>query len=279
MNDFALNPETRDRQESLRGRPPLRPAWLHPLSAFVVIAAHVSFFAIFMYWVRPQLIALGSINAELVREGDIDAELAPEGDSLEGEPMTEAEAKADDSVSESSLPPPLVMEPDTTSLSANKEDVAKVIKVEKKRSERRSAENASASHEARVRRRYGLPGGHGQGAGTSRVGGRYGVPGGRGQGSGAGGRYGVPGGRGQGAGASQATCLAGVAAATRQHMPGATSLGPGTAYVTFYVNLGGGISVVSATGSTPAHASLARRLVAPRRMGRPVAGPPSPVNK
>lgn len=64
---------------------------------------------------------------------------------------------------------------------------------------------------------------------------------------------------------SQATCLAHVAAALRRHTPGATSLGPGSAFVTFHVNAGGGVSGVSATGSTPAHAALARRIVAAAR--------------
>ncbi|MBM3655339.1 MAG: energy transducer TonB, partial [Alphaproteobacteria bacterium] len=78
-------------------------------------------------------------------------------------------------------------------------------------------------------------------------------------------RYGAPEGQNASSGASQATCLAHIAAALRRHTPGSTSLGSGHAHVTFHVNQGGGLSGVSASGSSPAHASLARRIVASSR--------------
>lgn len=49
-------------------------------------------------------------------------------------------------------------------------------------------------------------------------------------------------------------------AAIKRHTPGSTSLGPGTAHVTFHVGPGGNIYGVNATGS-PKHAALARRIV------------------
>jgi protein TonB len=251
MTDFALTTKATQQPDPGRERPPLRPSWLHPLSAFAVVAAHVSFFAIFMYWVRPQLVSLNSIDAQLVQEGDFEAALAPDGDSLEEEPASDALA---DSLppSEPVLPPPPVMEPEAEPAPDRekpKEARAEKPKLERKRVDRPAADKANASRQAQERGRYGLPGGRGEGAGASREGSRFGVPGGR----------------GKGAGASQATCLAGVASSMRRRMPGATSLGPGTAFVTFHVNVGGGISGVSATGTTPAHAALARRIVASSR--------------
>lgn len=125
------------------------------------------------------------------------------------------------------LPPPVVMDPDAVPLAVKKDDVDKV---QKKQEERKEVERAKQRREAQARRHAGSPEG-----------------------------------RGQSGGAASATCLAHVAASLRAHTPGATSLGPGTAHVTFHVNPGGGISGVSASGSTPAHAALARRIVASSR--------------
>jgi protein TonB len=118
------------------------------------------------------------------------------------------------------------MAPDAIPLAMKKEDVEKT---ERKQEEQKQVERAEQRREAQARRRAGAPE------------------------------------AGGGSGASQATCLAHVAASLRQHTPGATSLGPGTAHVTFHVNAGGGISGVSASGSTPAHAALARRIVSSSR--------------
>lgn len=50
-------------------------------------------------------------------------------------------------------------------------------------------------------------------------------------------------------------------AAIKRHTPSTTSLGPGSAQVTFHVGPGGNVYGVAASGS-PAHAALARRIVA-----------------
>ena len=53
-----------------------------------------------------------------------------------------------------------------------------------------------------------------------------------------------------------------LAMAIRRHTPAATSVGSGTARVQFHVNAYGGIVGISASGSNPGVAALARRIVA-----------------
>ncbi|HEY8126523.1 MAG TPA: hypothetical protein VIF88_14015 [Methylocystis sp.] len=52
-----------------------------------------------------------------------------------------------------------------------------------------------------------------------------------------------------------------LAIAIRRHTPTATSVGSGTARVKFYVNAYDAIVGISVSGSSPAHAALARRIV------------------
>jgi protein TonB len=156
-------------------------------------------------------------------------DLVQEGDFIEQQEVSAAEDTPPPVAVEQpevALPPPVVMAPDAIPLAMKKEDVEKT---ERKQEEQKQVERAEQRREAQVRRRAGAPE------------------------------------AGGGTGASQASCLAHVAASLRQHTPGATSLGPGTAHVTFHVNAGGGISGVSASGSTPAHAALARRIVSSSR--------------
>jgi outer membrane biosynthesis protein TonB len=156
-------------------------------------------------------------------------DLVQEGDFIEQEEVSAAEDTPPPVAVEQpevALPPPVVMAPDAIPLAMKKEDVEKV---ERKREEQKQVERAEQRREAQARRRAGAPE------------------------------------AGGGSGASQASCLAHVAASLRQHTPGSTSLGAGSAHVTFHVNAGGGISGVSASGSTPAHAALARRIVASSR--------------
>jgi protein TonB len=156
-------------------------------------------------------------------------DLVQEGDFIEQQEVSAAEDTPPPVAVEQpdlALPPPVVMAPDAIPLAMKKEDVEKT---ERKQEEQKQVERAEQRREAQARRRAGAPE------------------------------------AGGGTGASQASCLAHVAASLRQHTPGATSLGPGTAHVTFHVNAGGGISGVSASGSTPAHAALARRIVSSSR--------------
>lgn len=157
-------------------------------------------------------------------------DLVQEGDFIEQQEVSAAEDTPPPVAVEQpelALPPPVVMAPDAIPLAMKKDDVEKV---EKKQEEQKEVERAEQAREAQARRHAGSPNG-GASAG----------------------------------GASQASCLAKVAASLRHHTPGETSLGRGSAHVTFRVNVGGGISGVSASGSTPAHAALARRIVASSR--------------
>lgn len=155
-------------------------------------------------------------------------DLVQEGDFFEAEEVSEAEDTPPPEVVEEpelALPPPDVMSPDAPPLPAKRETVEKMEQKVEKQ-----VQQAQQAREAQARRRAGAPDGGSQGSGVS-----------------------------------QAVCLAHVATDLRRHTPGSTSLGPGTAHVTFHINGGGGLSGISASGSTPAHAALARRIVASSR--------------
>ena len=240
-------------------RPLLRPRWLHPIATGSVVGIFCAFFASGVYWPQSPVIDLGGINADLIPEGvSLEAgDPAPEGYSLDDPLPVETASLTEEGMDElisDEPPPPLIMEPDAVPTPAKKEKAEKKEKVEKpKKVEQKARERREAANEgqssAENARRYGRPGGAGQGSGSARVAGRFGLPGGS----------------GDAAGAAQATCLAQIAASIRGHTPAVTSLGPGTVNVTFYVNSGGGISSISASGGSPAHAALARRIVAAAR--------------
>lgn len=193
-------------------------------------------------WVRPAAIAaivlahLAVFGAFLLAPppksislDSLTMDLVQEGDFIEQEEQSAAEDTPPPVAVEQpdlALPPPVVMAPDAIPLAMKKDDVEKV---EKKQEEQKQTERAEQRREAQMRRRAGAPE------------------------------------AGGGSGAASVSCLAHVAASLRQHTPGSTSLGPGTAHVTFHVNAGGGISGVSASGSTPGHAALARRIVSSSR--------------
>jgi protein TonB len=70
---------------------------------------------------------------------------------------------------------------------------------------------------------------------------------------------------------SRSAFLGQLMAAIKRHTPGSTSLGPGSAHVTFHVGPGGNIYGVAASGS-PKHAALARRIVASAHAPAPPGG-------
>lgn len=231
--------------------------WLYPVLAAIVVGAHAAYFLSGIYWPPPTVVPIESISAELLPEGDsLEAgERAPEGDSLDVAKVSAAEAEnepepppVEDKDAVQKAPPPK-----KKTKAAEKPKPAEKKPEKKKLDAARGAgadsKDSRTAKDSRPGQRYGVPGGTGSGAGTARVAGRFGVPGGRGQGS----------------AAAQASCLAAVAGSIRRHTPGYTSLGPSTVYVTFYVNTGGGISGVSASGGSAAHAALARRIVASSR--------------
>lgn len=243
----------------LEKRPPLRPRWLHPVAAASVVGIFCAFFASGVYWPQSPVVDLSSINADLIPEGvSLEAgDPAPEGDSLDDPMPIETASLTEEGMDElisDEQPPPLIMEPDAAPTPAKKEKAEKKEKVEKpKNAEKNVRERretaADGRRAAEKGRRYGLPGGTGQGSGTARVAGRFGLPGGRGDAS----------------AAAQASCIAQVAASIRGRTPAVTSLGPGTVSVSFYINSGGGISSISVSGGSPAHGALARRIVAASR--------------
>lgn len=245
--------------ESKRPREPLRPGWLQSSLILFVLCAHAAYFASGVYWPNPKVIPLALIEAELLPEGDsLEAgELAPEGDSLRASARRETDTDvdaADASVGEPAPvekgPPAMERSDDVVPLPTSvAEEPEKREEKREKQLEKKRAAPRVAPRGGDPALRYGLPGGKGKGAGTSRVAGRFGVPGGR----------------GQGAAAMEAACLAAVALSIRRHTPPHTSLGPGTVHITFYVNPGGGVSGVSTSGGSAAHAALARRIVGSSR--------------
>jgi protein TonB len=84
-------------------------------------------------------------------------------------------------------------------------------------------------------------------------------------------RIGVAGGRGSGA-LSQARYKTLLAAAIRRHVPSTSSLGEGSAMCSFHVSSGGGITGISCSGSSGAHASLLHSAIAATHAPPPPGG-------
>lgn len=169
----------------------------------------------------------------------LSVDLAPQGDFLEQQEVTAAEEEPPPPEQaeepELALPPPLVTSPEAPPLPAEKKQVVEPKKkVEEKKP---TVDYAKERREAQARRRMGAPEGRAQGAGMSRA------------------AYGAL-----------------LAAAIRRYVPATTALGEGSASVSFHVTAGGGISGISASGSTPAHAALARRIIASVRAPPPPGG-------
>jgi len=84
-------------------------------------------------------------------------------------------------------------------------------------------------------------------------------------------RIGIAGGRGTGS-LSQAGYKALLAAAIRRHVPSTSSLGEGSASCSFHVSSGGGMTGVSCSGSSGAHASLLRSAISATHAPPPPGG-------
>ena len=157
----------------------------------------------------------------------VEMELVQDGDFIDAEEVAEAQDKPSPVVVED---PEFALPPpevmDPDALTLKaKQEIPEKEKIKK---EREQAEQAQRSQEAQARRRAGAHGGSGSGA-------------------------------------SRAVCLAHIATDLRRHTPGSTHLGSGNAHVTFHVNVGGSISGISVSASSPGHAALARRIVASSR--------------
>lgn len=158
----------------------------------------------------------------------ISMELVPHGEFIETQEVTAAEEEPpppeEIEQPDLAIPLPQVMSPDAPVLPQQKE----VVEQKKKKivERKREVERADKKREAQARHNVGAPEGQ---SGAS--------------------------------GMSQSAYKALLAAAIRRHTPGTSALGAGTATCSFHVGAGGGISGVSASGSSAAHAALARQIV------------------
>ena len=160
----------------------------------------------------------------------INAELVNEGDFFNSEAINESEEvqekkKADEEdenpQQEAALEKPLIKNAEAEAVKEKKEEE------KKKAEEKTDSRDPSQARGAQAARRAGAPNGGGAKSG----------------------------------GGSRATCLAYVATSLRRRLPGATKLGKGWANVSFNITPGGGVSGISVSGSSPAHAALARRII------------------
>jgi len=85
-------------------------------------------------------------------------------------------------------------------------------------------------------------------------------------------RLGMKGGRAQSASVSKLAYAAMLAQSVRRHVASHSSPGAGVASCSFNVDAGGGLSVVSCTGSSSAHQSVLRRAIAATRAPPPPGG-------
>jgi protein TonB len=157
----------------------------------------------------------------------IDMEFVAEGDYVEQQEIAQAEDVPPEPAEEAELavPPPQVMAPDAPPLPVKRDEVEKTVVKHK-----REVEQAAKPRAAQQLRHAGAAGGHATASGRQ-----------------------------------QSLCLAQLMSSMRRHSPASAGFGPGSAMVVFRVHPGGAVSVVSASGSTPAHAALARRIVASSR--------------
>ncbi|MBG0810025.1 hypothetical protein IY145_11610 [Methylosinus sp. H3A] len=201
-------------------------------------------------WLRPASVA-GVVAAHAVvgwlllklaipNIASLDAvsmELVPQGDFFESQEMAAAdeEPPPPEEIEQPDLaiPPPQVMAPEAPALPQQKEIVEKKKKVVEKK---REVEH-DVKREAQAKRRIGAPEGQSQSEGMS-----------------------------------QSVYRALLAKAIRERTPARSAVGGGSANVTFYVTASGGITGVSATGSSPAHAALARQIMASVHAPRPPEG-------
>jgi protein TonB len=193
-------------------------------------------------WLRPASLAavlgahvtlawllLGATAPTVASLETVSLDLVPEGDYFESQEVTAAEEEPpppeEIEQPDLALPPPEVMSPEAPPLPVKKEIVEQKKKkiVEKKR----DVDYAEKRREAQAQRRMGAPEGR---AGAS--------------------------------GMSQSAYKALLHAAIMRRVPATTAAGEGTASVSFHVTASGAITGISVTGSTPAHAALARRIIA-----------------
>lgn len=138
--------------------PPVKPRWLTPTTAAVVILAHISVALLWMTVVRVEKFSpLEGVNVELVPEGDtIESEESAASDIAQPQPEKIQQA-------EIAIPPPQLMTPEAIPLPLKKETV------EPRKHLEREPQTAPSNRrqEASERHRLGVKGG--RAAGMSRA--------------------------------------------------------------------------------------------------------------
>jgi periplasmic protein TonB len=167
----------------------------------------------------------------------VSMDLIPEGDMFESQQIDAQDDTPPPEEMEQpdlALPPRLVMTPDAPPLPAKKE----VVEPKKQVVEHKpAAAPAREKREAQEKHRLGMAGGRAQSGGVSKA------------------AYGAM-----------------LAAAIRRHVPSSSSLGEGSASCSFHVTSGGGMSGISCSGSTSAHAGLLQRAISSTHAPPPPGG-------
>jgi len=163
-------------------------------------------------------------------------DLVQEGDIIEMEEQTEADDTPPPEVVETpdyALPPPMVMAPDPVILPANKEQQEKA---KQRVEEQREVQRAKEKHQAQAKRRFG-----------------------------------VAEGRGHASTMSKRSYFATLAAVVNGRLARMQSPGPGTVTYRFSISAGGGVSGVSASGSSP-HAGMVAAVLRSMHLPAPPGG-------
>jgi periplasmic protein TonB len=156
----------------------------------------------------------------------VSMELIPQGDYFEAQEVTAAEEEPPQpeeiETPDLAIPPPQVMSPEAPTLPQQRE----VVEKKKKIVEKKKDIDHDKKREAQTKRRIGAPEGQSQSQGMS-----------------------------------ESVYKALLAKVIREHTPSTAGLGEGSAHCTFLVTARGGITGISASGSSPAHVALARRVL------------------
>ncbi len=186
---------------------------------------------------RRRLAAVEAGDTEHRRLDAVSMELVPQGDFFESQEMSAAdeEPPPPEEIEQPDLaiPPPQVMAPEAPALPQQKE----IVEKKKKIVEKKKDVDHDKKREAQTKRRIGAPEGQSQSEGMS-----------------------------------QSVYKALLAKVIREHTPSTAGLGEGTAHCTFHVTAGGGITGISSSGSSPAHAALARRVLSSIHAPAPPTG-------
>jgi protein TonB len=196
----------------------------------------VAFAAVLLGHVALGLLFVNFALDKIVPLDSVSADLIPEGDqfeSVEQVEMDDVPPPQEVEQPDFAIPPPLVMHPEAPPLPAKKE----MVEPQKQEVVEKRQEIQRAEHKQQAQERH---------------------------------RLGIEGGQAASGGLSRATYAAMLSAAIRRHVPGSSTLGPGTASCSFHVGPGGGMSGIGCSGSSPGHAALLHRAIAS------VQAPPPP---